>query len=85
MGGDDLFTPAQECIPLLEKLREQKLPVEWYLFPKATHVWDAPDLDGYTMTTYRGTRVTFRYDPAVTEDSRKRLFDFLTIRMGTTR
>jgi dienelactone hydrolase len=85
MGGDDLYTPANECLPLLEKLKLQGKRVEWHVYPSATHAWDSEDADGRSSTTYRGDKVTFRYDRGVTEDSRKRLFDFLARHAGPPR
>lgn len=85
LGEDDVELPAQDCVPLLEKLRAQKLPVDWHIYPKATHCWDCSDLHNYTRKTYRGTPVTYRYDAEIAADSRVRLFEFLAKSMGPAR
>lgn len=84
MGGDDLYTPANECLPMLEKLKLSGNQVEWHVYPNATHAWDSEDAHGRSSTTYRGDKVTFRYDRGVTEDSRKRLFEFLKKHAGSS-
>lgn len=77
MGGKDNETPPASCLELLPKLQAAGKPVQWHLYPDATHSWDSADKDGYTKTDFKGDRVTYTYDPVVTEDSRKRVFEFL--------
>jgi dienelactone hydrolase len=77
LGGRDDETPAQECIDGLSPQKESGAPIEWHLYPTATHCWDCIQLNGLRKTTYRGTSVEYIYDPEVTQDSDKRMFDFL--------
>ncbi len=77
MGGKDNETPPTSCLELLPKLQAAGKPVQWHLYPDATHSWDSADKDGYSKIDFKGNRVTYAYDPVVTEDSRKRVFDFL--------
>ena len=85
MGGEDTETPAPECLARLERLKSAGAPVEWHLYPGATHCWDCVSLDGFTKTDGRGNRVLYRYDAAVTRDSETRLFDFLNRQMTPSR
>ncbi len=78
MGGRDNETPPDSCLEQLPKLKATGAPVQWHLYPEATHAWDARDLDGFTKIAYNNQRVTYIYDRAVTEDSMKRVFDFLS-------
>lgn len=82
LGGKDNETPPASCLERLPRLKEAGAPVEWHLYPDATHSWDQSELHGFTKTAYNGERVTYLYDQAVTEDTRKRIFDFLARRMA---
>lgn len=77
MGGEDTETPPGECVDKLGPARAAGAPVETHVFPTATHCWDCRTLDGLRKRDFRGTDVVYRYDPAVTEDSARRMFDFL--------
>jgi dienelactone hydrolase len=77
MGGKDNETPPASCLELLPKLKERGAPVQWHLYPEATHAWDSPDKDGFSKVDFKNDRVTYKYDHATTEDSMKRVFDFL--------
>lgn len=77
MGGKDNETPPASCLEGLPRLKEAGAPVEWHLYPEATHAWDSTDKDGFTKTAYNNAQVTYRYDKGITEDTRKRVFDFL--------
>lgn len=77
MGDEDRETPAEYCGALLPALKAQGAPVEWHLYPGVTHCWDCTSLDGFSKVDHKGERVSYRYDKATTEDSRRRLFDFL--------
>ena len=77
MGEGDTETPPAECVPKLEAAKSSGAPVQWHVYPEATHCWDCRNLDGYSKTDFRGNRVIYRYDDGVTVDSEKRLFEFL--------
>lgn len=77
MGEEDNETPAAECVQKLEPLKASGAPVQWHVYPKATHCWDCQNLDGFRKVDARGNQVAYRYDAAVTEDSARRIFEFL--------
>ena len=56
--------------------------MQWHLYPDATHSWDAREKDGMSKTAFNGQHVQYRYDKSVTEDSRRRVFEFLAAPAG---
>lgn len=82
MGGEDTETPPADCVAKLEAARAAGAPVEWHVYPGATHCWDCENLDGFSKVDVRGNRVAYRYDASATRDSARRLFDFLALRLG---
>ena len=80
MGEADTETPPVECISRLEAAKTAGAPVTWQVYPAATHCWDCRHADGLSKIDIRGHAVTYRFDEAVTRDSRDRLFDFLSRR-----
>ena len=84
MGGKDNETPASECVEKLAKARSAGAPVQWHVFADATHCWDCANVDGFSRIDFRGNRVTYRYDKAATEDSARRMFEFLARVMPVT-
>lgn len=77
MGAEDNETPPSDCVSRLEPLKAQGAPVEWHVYPNATHCWDCENLHNFSKTDVRGNRVTYRYDRDVTADSARRMFEFL--------
>jgi dienelactone hydrolase len=77
MGGQDTETPADECVAKLGVAKAAGAPVEWHVYPQATHCWDCKHLDGFSKTDVRGTSVTYRYSMDYTTDSLQRMFQFL--------
>ncbi len=77
MGGEDTETPPDSCLTMLPELQQKKAPVQWHLYPNATHCWDCKEKDGFSKIAFNGQRVTYRFDAAVTQDSRDRAFGFL--------
>jgi len=77
MGEADTETPASECIEKLERLRNASAPVEWHLYPQATHCWDCQQFNGLSKVDIRGHLVEYRFRQDVTQDSENRLFAFL--------
>ena len=69
-------------MPRLEKLKAANAPVEWHVYPDATHCWDCVSKNGLRKTDFQGHQVVYRYDRGVTEDSAKRAFEFLAKTMG---
>ena len=85
MGDQDNETRPTECITRLEKLAQQGAPVEWHLYPGATHCWDCSSLDNFSKTNLFGDRVVYRYDRQTTQDSAERMFAFLAKRLKPDR
>ena len=77
MGGKDTDTPPENCLHHFESLKGRGAPIEWHTYPSASHNWDNPDTHGFSKTTPDGKHTTYFYDAEVTEDSRKRTFEFL--------
>jgi dienelactone hydrolase len=77
MGESDTETPPADCLPKLEALRSAGAPVEWHVYPETTHCWDCQQIDGFSKVDVRGNRVTYRFDRSVTQDSQRRVFEFL--------
>jgi dienelactone hydrolase len=78
MGGQDTELPPASCIDRLPKLKESGAPVQWHVYPEATHAWDKSEQNGFTKVDFKGERVTYRYDKTITEDSRTRVVQFLS-------
>jgi dienelactone hydrolase len=84
MAEGDNETPASFCLERLPKLKEAGAPVEWHVYPgNVTHCWDCSTLNGHVKTDWRGTSVTYQYSETVTEDSRKRVFEFFARQIST--
>jgi len=79
LAEGDNETPASFCLGRLPKLKESGRPVEWHVYPdNVTHCWDCSTLNGQVKTDWRGSRVVYHYNDQVTEDSRKRVFEFFS-------
>lgn len=85
MGELDTETPAEECVAKLGAAKAAGAPVEWHLYPQATHCWDCKQLDGFAKTDVRGNKVVYRYSADHTADSLRRMFQFLDRVMGPRR
>mgnify|MGYP003782778253 CR=1 FL=1 len=70
-------TPAAECVQKLGGARSAGGPVEWHVYPNATHCFDCAHMDGFSKVDNRGNKVTYRYDAGITADAAKRMFEFL--------
>lgn len=77
MGDRDTETPPAECVPKLEAAKSSGAPVQWHVYPEATHCWDCKNLDGFSKVDFRGNQVVYRYDKALTNDAGRRMFEFL--------
>lgn len=77
MGDKDIETPPDECLPKLQAAKEASLPVEWHVFPNATHCWDCEGLNGVSKTDFRGTHIVYHFDAAATQEAKRRIFEFL--------
>lgn len=78
MGEKDNELPPQSCLRELPLRKAAGATVEWHLYPDTTHAWDKAEQDGLTkVSPINGDSVVYRYNKAATEDSQKRVFDFL--------
>lgn len=77
MGDQDLEAPPDDCVPLLKTLAEKGRPVEWHVYPGATHCWDCSSMNNFSKTDFRGTRVTYKFDKELTADAARRIFEYL--------
>jgi dienelactone hydrolase len=82
MAQEDAEAPSRFCDDVLPALAEQHAPVEWYRYPAVTHCWDCSTLNGFSKVDFQGHQIVYRYDKDATEDSRRRVFDFLRRRLG---
>lgn len=82
MGDQDNETPPTSCLELLPKLKAGGAPVDWHVYPGATHAWDSAEKDGHTKTDFKGDKITYQFDPAATADSQRRVVQFLTTATG---
>lgn len=80
MGGKDNETPPASCLERLPKMKTAGAPVEWHLYPDATHGWDQSENHGVSKIAYNGERVTYLFDKDTTDDSRRKIFEFLSRR-----
>ena len=67
MGGRDDEVPAAPCFPLLDDLKAAGKPVQWHVYPDATHAWDKSGLAS------RG----YVFNPPVAKDATARMMGFL--------
>jgi dienelactone hydrolase len=77
LGGRDHEAPPQDCVTRLQALRDKGAPVAWHVYPEAGHCWDCTSMDGHSKVDFLGSRVTYRYDRALTMDAAERTFRFL--------
>lgn len=78
MGEKDNELAPQSCLRELPLRKAAGAAVEWHVYPDTTHAWDKAEQDGFTKASaVNGEHVVYRYNPAATEDARKRAFDFL--------
>jgi len=77
MAEKDNETPPQECVPKLEAAKAAGAPVEWHVYPGATHCWDCENLHEFRKTDVRNNQVVYYYDKQATQDSARRMFEFL--------
>jgi len=76
LGELDDETPPARCVARLGEFKAAGAPVEWHVYPQATHCWDCRHADGVSKVV-RGVWVTYRYSAEITADSLQRMFRFL--------
>jgi len=77
VGEIDIDEPAGDCVSRLEPLKAAGAPVDWTVYPQATHCWDCESLDGFKARTPRGESV-IRYDRDAARKAMDQAFDFLS-------
>ncbi len=76
MGALDNETPAEWCDAVLPAMQAGGAPVFSHVYAGGGHCWDCIDIDGLSKTDFKGDRISYRYDAKLTEDSRRRMFEF---------
>lgn len=79
LGEKDNELSPESCIRQLPERKAAGAPVDWFVYPDTTHAWDMAERDGFTKPSpINGDPVVYRYNKGATEDSKRRVFDFLT-------
>lgn len=62
MGERDQEFPPATCFPVLAEIKAAGDPVQWHIFPGATHAWDKPSQPerGYTFNEQVAAEATAR-------------------------
>ncbi len=68
LGERDEELPPSSCFPLLEEIKSVGAPVQWHVFPGASHGWDKQGQAG------KG----YVYNEATSKEATKRLLEFLS-------
>lgn len=79
LGSADDWTPPAKCELAAAELQAAGAPVEWHLYPDATHAFDTPARD--RVVRIAGRQFTLRFDPAAAEDAHARVEAFLAERL----
>jgi dienelactone hydrolase len=78
LGEKDNELSPESCIAQLPERKAAGAPVEWFVYPDTTHAWDMAERDGFSKASpINGERVVYRFSQEATEDSKRRVFDFL--------
>jgi dienelactone hydrolase len=78
LGEKDNELSPESCIRQLPERKAAGAPVDWFVYPDTTHAWDMAERDGFTKPSpINGDPVVYRYNKGATEDSKRRVFDFL--------
>jgi dienelactone hydrolase len=77
---DEEGTPA-ECMTRVAALQADSRPIELHAYPGIGHAWDAKSVDGFRKVDSYGKTIVYRFSQEVTDDSSRRSFDFLDVRL----
>ena len=75
IGSEDDWSPPQSCETGVPPLQAAGAPLEWHLYPNATHAFDTPGRD--RVLHIAGRSFTLRYDPQAAADAHGRVAAFL--------
>lgn len=75
MGGRDIESPPENCFPLLDKLKAAGKPIEWKIYPNATHGWDK-QASSPIFRTSTGETMTYQYNAQVTKEATEQMIAF---------
>jgi len=78
MGALDNETPSEWCDAVLPAMKAAGAPISTHVYADIGHCWDCIDIDGFSKTDFKGDRISYRYDARLTEDSRRRMFEFFS-------
>lgn len=84
LGANDSDGDPTECVPRLQKMKDNGQPVEWQVYPGVGHAWDNPAVGSPHVATYMGQSggVLMGYDAATAAQSRDRAFAFFARYLG---
>jgi dienelactone hydrolase len=77
MGAKDTEAPPDQCYGHLERLKAKGADIAWHTYEEVSHGWDNPVLHGFSKTANNGQPVTYIYSKEVTDDTKKRILEFL--------
>ncbi|MGA0856162.1 MAG: dienelactone hydrolase family protein [Burkholderiaceae bacterium] len=77
MGAKDTEAPPEQCYSHLETLKAKKADITWHTYQEVSHGWDNPVLNGFSKTANNGQSVTYIYSKEVTDDTKRRILEFL--------
>jgi dienelactone hydrolase len=84
LAADDTWTPPERCLQIGRTLKDSGKPVEWAVYPRATHGFDFGRGDATASTINVGGHV-LKYDERATADAETRTRDFLGQHLRRTR
>jgi dienelactone hydrolase len=84
LAADDTWTPRERCLQIGRMLKDSGKPVEWAVYPGATHGFDFGRGDSTASTINVGGHV-LKYDERATADAETRTRDFLDRHLRHTR
>lgn len=75
-GEKDIDQPASECSSRIQPLISHGQPIEFQIYPSATHCWDCESLDGFRSKNKEGIDHAIAYNKGQAQVSMKATFDF---------
>lgn len=81
MAGKDTEASPADCLSRLQPLKAGGAPVEWHVYPDATHCFDCSTMHNFSKVDFLGNQVVYRYDKSITDDSIGRVFDYFGVQL----